>query len=397
MNKNSVDIIFAGGGLAATLAAYRLVQTRPDLRILVVEAGGTLGGNHTWSFHDTDVTREAHEWIAPFVAHRWPAQEVRFPLHSRIIPVGYNTIFSETLHQAASALLKDRVLFGRKVRHLNRSQVVLDNGDTLDAACVVDARGFSGELPLTLAYQKFVGLEVRLKQPHGQTHPIIMDAALAQHDGYRFVYTLPFSSDTILIEDTYYSNSASLDHALLRQRCLDYAKQRGWEVLEALRQEHGVLPLVLGGDLHRLITVSQSGAPSIGLRAGIFHYTTSYSFPLAVMVAERIAALQPLTGEALRHALIAWTEAHWQSQRMFRLLNRMLFAAAEPSKRYRVLERFYRLPQPIIEGFYKGQLTLAQQARILVGKPPVPVLRALKVLTETGANRVLREKPAGAA
>jgi lycopene beta-cyclase len=47
-----------------------------------------------------------------------------------------------------------------------------------------------------------------------------------------------------------------------------------------------------------------------------------------------------------------------------------------------VLERFYRLPQPLIERFYAGEATLADKARILAGKPPVPIRRALGVLSE---------------
>ena len=44
MNDRHFDVIFAGGGLAATLTAYRLRQLRPDLRLCVLEAGEKLGG-----------------------------------------------------------------------------------------------------------------------------------------------------------------------------------------------------------------------------------------------------------------------------------------------------------------------------------------------------------------
>lgn len=58
----------------------------------------------------------------------------------------------------------------------------------------------------------------------------------------------------------------------------------------------------------------------------------------------------------------------------------MLFEAAAPDERRRVMERFYRLPEPLIERFYAGQTTLADKARILVGRPPVPISRALRCL-----------------
>jgi len=72
-------------------------------------------------------------------------------------------------------------------------------------------------------------------------------------------------------------------------------------------------------------------------------------------------------------------------------LNWMLFwAATTPTQRYRILERFYMLGDPLIERFYNSRLTLADQARILVGWPPVPISRALRVMGETTVNPIPR-------
>jgi lycopene beta-cyclase len=70
----------------------------------------------------------------------------------------------------------------------------------------------------------------------------------------------------------------------------------------------------------------------------------------------------------------------WTEQSMFRMLNRLLFVAATPAERVRVLERFYTLPQPLIERFYGARLTLGDKARILIGRPPLPISRAVKSL-----------------
>jgi lycopene beta-cyclase len=59
------------------------------------------------------------------------------------------------------------------------------------------------------------------------------------------------------------------------------------------------------------------------------------------------------------------------------MLNRMLFGAASPPERYRVLEHFYRLPPATIGRFYAGRSTLLDKARILSGRAPVPVRPAL--------------------
>jgi lycopene beta-cyclase len=62
------------------------------------------------------------------------------------------------------------------------------------------------------------------------------------------------------------------------------------------------------------------------------------------------------------------------------MLAAMLFRAADPHERYLVLERFYRLDAGLIARFYAGQSTLFDRLRVLSGKPPVPIGRAMKAM-----------------
>jgi lycopene beta-cyclase len=78
----------------------------------------------------------------------------------------------------------------------------------------------------------------------------------------------------------------------------------------------------------------------------------------------------------------AYGADHWARGRFNRLLTRMLFKAAEPDGRYRVLQRFYGLPEGLIARFYAGRSTLADKARVLIGKPPVPIHRAIRAILE---------------
>ncbi len=66
----------------------------------------------------------------------------------------------------------------------------------------------------------------------------------------------------------------------------------------------------------------------------------------------------------------------------------MLFRAAEPGERWKVLRRFYGLREPLVRRFYSGASTALDKVRILAGKPPVPVGRAMKQLRETGKGSV---------
>jgi lycopene beta-cyclase len=62
------------------------------------------------------------------------------------------------------------------------------------------------------------------------------------------------------------------------------------------------------------------------------------------------------------------------------MLNRMLFRGADGADRYKILERFYRLQPSLIARFYAGNTTLGDMARILSGKPPNSIGRAIKAI-----------------
>jgi len=58
--------------------------------------------------------------------------------------------------------------------------------------------------------------------------------------------------------------------------------------------------------------------------------------------------------------------------------------AAMPEKRFEIMQRFYTLGEPLIERFYRAASTPADKARILIGRPPVSILKALAHVREAG-------------
>jgi lycopene beta-cyclase len=376
----SADVILVGGGLANVLIAWRLKVARPDLNVIVLERGAALGGNHTWSFHSTDVTPAQLEWLQPLIVASWPGQQVHFPKHSRHISTGYNTISSDRLVAVISHDLGAAIHVNADVATVVPDRVTMTDGRVLTAPLVIDGRGALAEQPLALGYQKFYGLELEMRQPHGLQHPIIMDATVEQIDGYRFVYSLPLSPTRLLIEDTYYSDSPDLEPQILVGRIHAYARARGWEIGTTVRAETAVLPITLAGDFKAHWQNMGLELPRSGLRAWLFHATTGYSLAYAVRLADVVAAHPDLTSPSVARLIHATSAAAWDNQAVYRMLNRLLFIAATPAERVRVLQRFYTLPQPLIERFYGARLTTADKARILIGRPPVPMGRAILAL-----------------
>jgi lycopene beta-cyclase len=376
MNGPPYDLILAGGGLANGLIAWRLALQQPGLRILLLEGGERLGGNHTWSFHDSDLDPAQRAWIAPLVTQRWPRYDVIFPDHARTLEGAYASIASNDFARVIAAELGPALRLNARIATVSPTRVELESGEVLQARAVIDGRGMRPSARLALGWQTFLGQEMVLANPHGLSAPIIMDASVEQQGGYRFVYVLPFDTHRLLIEDTHYVDSAAWEPERLRANIAAYARARGWRIAGVVREEEGRLPIVLAGDFDDYWK-DLAGQPSVGLRAGLFHSTTGYSLPLAVRLAGRIAAMRDIDAPGLFAAIRDEASREWRRQRFFRLLNRMLFLAGSPDRRWRVMQRFYRLPAPLIAHFYAGRLSLKDKARLLSGKPPVPVGQAL--------------------
>ncbi len=386
MTKAVPAVILVGGGLANCLLALRLRALRPDVPVTLVEGAPRLGGNHTWSFHGTDVASGTLAWLAPLASHAWPHYDVKFPGRERRLEGSYHSLTSGHLHDVVMAVLGPAVRLGTAATAVAADGVQLADGSRLAASLVVDGRGLApSPAGVTLRFQKFLGQEVRLARPHGLTGPLLMDATVPQQEGYRFVYLLPFSPTDLLIEDTYYSDTGDLDPAVLRQHIGRYAADRGWQVAALLREEHGVLPIVLDCDLGSFWPAGD-GVPRSGLRAGLFHHTTGYSVPEAAALADALPGLPDLQSAAVAPWLRERVQRRWREQRVFRLLNRFLFLGAPPADRYRILQHFYRLPERVIEHFYAGRLTLGDTSRVLTGTPPIPIHHALRYVLPSSSR-----------
>jgi lycopene beta-cyclase len=364
----AMDHVIVGGGLAGGLIALALANAGRGRQVTLIEREPRIGGNHTWSFHSTDLGGDGAELVAPLVARRWARQEVRFPGHHRVLEAGYATVTSERFAEVVTARLAAagvRLLFDRRVTSVGSSLVRLEDQSLVRGRLVIDARGPTSTAGTRAGYQKFVGLELELQSDSPWILPLLMDATVPQSGGYRFVYLLPFSARRVLVEDTSYSSSPLLDPFEIERRILAYVTAHGATVGRVLRRETGVLPLPLdsGVDLPR------AGTPiAVGYRGGFFHPVTGYSLPMAVRVA--LAVAKARTPEATLTAVRAVARQLEPQRRFGQLLNRLMFEAMPPALRWTALDRFYRLPEATIARFYASASTWADRARILVGRPP---------------------------
>lgn len=386
MNGRMIDVAIAGGGLAGGLIALALHRARPELQLMLVEAGETLGGNHRWSWFTSDLDGAGAALLGGFRTARWPCYDVRFPAYARALGTGYNSLASADFDAALRRELPEgAVRAGRPVAALDARGIDLTSGERIDARAVIDCRGIEGAPGLEGGWQVFMGRALATQEAHGFACPTIMDATVRQHGAYRFVYVLPTGAHELFVEDTYYADSPALDRGALSGRLDRYCAARGLAG-SITGGETGVLPVVTGGDFALFQAAHRTaGVVAAGARGGFFHPLTSYTLPFAVETALAVASEADLPGDQLAAMLEARARRHWRKTAFYRRLGRMLLGAAHPDERYRVFEHFYRLDTALVERFYAARSTAADRARVLCGKPPVPVLRAIAALTSHGA------------
>lgn len=380
MNLNQYDILFVGGGLVNSLLAWQLKRIKPWLRFLILEKGHTLGGKHTWSFHEQDVSPAALEWLKPLLSAVWPFYEVAFPKYHRIIESRYFSIRSRKLHEVITKELFENILFDQSVLRIEGEKVFLEDGRQLQGRVIVDGRGLHAWEPAALGFQKFLGLELELNHPHGLKGPVLMDATVIQQDGYRFLYCLPWTETRLLVEDTRYSRVPELDIEGTRQGILNYCLSKAWQVKEIFDEEQGCLPLPLSNHFiqgSRCPEEVRETPITVGMRGGFFHPTTGYSFPCAVETVELLMSAHEESD--WQRLLEGQKKKLLETQSFYWWLNRVLFCSVADEKRFELLQHFYQLPDDVIHAFYSGQMGWLDKVRFFLRTPPVSVSAALRV------------------
>lgn len=391
------DYVLIGGGLQSGLIALALRYRQPDARVAIIERDSQLAGNHTWSFHASDMTGDTETWIQPLLQHHWPAYDVHVGGMQKRIGIGYHSISSDHFAAVVSEAARAsggclKVLLDANVVHASADSVTLHDGQSIRARCVIDNRGprtpkrcnqklsnqklsdnvFEGVQrdKFPGGFQKFWGFELSLPADWHHANPVVMDDRIDQADGFRFLYTLPFQTRRVLVEDTRFSDTPTLDRSecfLEVDRYLRRVTDGKWgiENCEIVREESGVLPMPYRG------SYPSGDGPTLagGYRGGWFHAATGYSFPLAIQFADWVSQT-PI--EQLSEEIKQQAAKHRSRASFARFLNRLLFVLVKPETRYQIFRRFYRvLPEHRIARFYGHRFTALDAARIIIGIPPL--------------------------
>ena len=368
------DHVIVGGGLQGCLLAHAIAHHRPEARVVLVEQAADICGNHTWSFHESDIPQPARVWFDPLVAHRWPGYLVRFPGLSRRVGIPYATITSAGLREATHRLAAGAggqagravlvVRSGEPCEIVSPTRVRLGSGPTIDGT-VIDCRGRAASPGLSrgVGYQSFIGHEYRIGRRWPAVEPTVMDVREDQACGFEFLYELPFGPDHVLLEYTRFSEEPACDETRAEAFIAARLAEAGVDAPERVRTERGCLPMPYAAPT-RTTSLSVAG----GYAGGWYHAATGYSMPLAARFADIVARAAP---DRVAAELAVATADDSLRRGFTRFLNRLLFCLVKPADRWKIFRRFYRvLPEERIARFYAHRFTVADAARIVIGQPP---------------------------
>ena len=370
--QSDADYLLIGGGLQNALILLALAKRNPTATVLMLEQDQSLGGNHIWSFQALDLPVAAKSWAAPVAEYTWPGYQLHFQQSARWVGGTYSSLSSEHLDRLLRQAEVDnpniRIRTGARVRASDATSATLEDGTVLRGRLVVDARGPESRTDSRGGgYQKFMGLECKLRCPAPITAPILMDTRCTQRNGFRFLYVLPLEPNRVLVEDTYFSNSPEIDAEALRAPLVADAAAMGLDIERVLRTEVGVLPM----PSRNVFNPQARGPIQGGYTGGWFNPGTGYSFAAAIRLAEHLSQvpIEQVFGPQWRRLV-----RRMRVQAVFfAFLNRLMFGFFHDAQRRRLMERFYLLPDPVIHRFFAMETTLADQWRILwVGAPWTP-------------------------
>ncbi|MFM7521737.1 MAG: lycopene beta-cyclase CrtY [Planctomycetota bacterium] len=367
------DYAIVGGGLQGCLVAHALAWHRPEATVLLVERAAAPCGNHTWSFHETDVAASARGWFDPLVVHRWPGYRVRFPGLSRRVGIPYASLTSDRLRAATVALASGSgarpnglvIRCGEPSEIVSATTVRLGSGADVTCRVILDCRG-RATLPGggACGYQSFIGHEFETGGRWPASEPTVMDVPADQAEGFEFLYELPLGPDRVLLEYTRFHEQPGCDDGRANALIAGRLAESGVGAPRPVRTERGCLPMP-----YAPATGSRGPWPAGGYAGGWYHAATGYSMPLAVRFAEIVARAHP-DRVAAEVAAAAATDRYRRG--FARFLNRLLFCLVRAEDRWRIFHRFYGvLPEDRIARFYAHRFTCSDAARIVLGRPPL--------------------------
>lgn len=306
--------IILGAGCAGLSLAWYLLEAGVTEPILLLDQRQEYTNDRTWCYWSVEPT--PFDDLAEFSWHDWNVisdQQQSATCHSNRYP--YLFLRSEHFYQRVLDRLSQSpqvtLRLGQQVQRYEEvnSKVVVHTtdgsytGHQLFNSVGVPSSGVSGASNAQPWLQHFRGKWIQAHRPVFDAKRVtLMDHRVSQKDGPHFMYVLPFSSTTALVENTYLFPT-EVSPARHHNEIADYLEQTYQlksDDYEVIDEEAGAIPM----GRNKRPKPSDERIRSIGIAGGAVRPSTGYAF-LRIQrqcrqIAARVAAGQNLTERALQ-------------------------------------------------------------------------------------------------
>jgi lycopene beta-cyclase len=206
------DFIFAGKGASAALVLIELEKRNllDSKKILIVNPDKNSTNNKNFCFW-TDDKGELKKELMPFIGHSWTKIQLNNGKEEALNPTSYNHIPNSILVENTNGILEKyaaQVLF-ETVTETGTDRIgnfATINGEKIYGEFIFDSRTPSlqkTEWNQTTLLQSFLGWTVEFPNEKLDVESFrMMDFNIEQNNFTQFVYVLPFSANSALIEVT---------------------------------------------------------------------------------------------------------------------------------------------------------------------------------------------------
>lgn len=276
------DYIIAGGGLAGLSMAFYLAQSKSlnSSKVLIIDQNNKNTNDRTWSFWEKEVGI-----FEPIVFKKWNKINTKyheFEQTATINPYQYKTIRGIDFYNFVKdklASLPNFELLNERIVHIDTAgQTVITEQGRYEADFIFDSFFSADELGVPPAYhdvkQHFLGYVIQTEKAVFDTDCVTyMDMSVLQRDGLRFMYILPFSADSALVEFTVFSEQL-LSKEEYEHELKGYLYARFGSQYQILETEKGIIPMTDYPFPQKQIP----GYLKIGSKAGFAKPSTGYAF-----------------------------------------------------------------------------------------------------------------------
>ena len=330
--KSHYDYIITGAGLAGLSLLMRMMQHPffDTAQILVIDAAQKNTNDRTWCFWEKEP-----DIFEPIVIKKWNHVSFIAPSYTSelsLSPFTYKMIrgidlYSHVLEKAATknniSFCTERVLAVHS--DVVGASVVLEN-QILTASKVFNSILFEPANVLAqkaadyFLWQHFKGFEIKTATPvFNDAVATLMDFTVDQTQGTTFMYVMPTSPTTALVEYTLFTPNI-LEEKKYDKAITDYIQKTYGSIdYQVTHQEFGQIPMTnysFSGGAGNLINIGVAGGQVKGSSGYAFHFIQEKT---KTIVADVVAGVNPL-------------RAHSFAQKKFQLYDSVLLRVLQDQK-----------------------------------------------------------------